>query len=60
MKLTEYQMYDNFNVAKFGDDIEVTLRPDGKHTLECDGATLDEVLEVIEMVKSGKITVEVK
>ena len=59
MKLTEYSIYDNFTVMKFGDDIEVTLRPDGKHTLECDGATFDEILEVIEMIKSGKVVIEV-
>lgn len=59
MKLTEYQVYDNFTTIKFDNDIEVTLRPDGKYTIECDYATFDEVLEVIEMIKSGKVVIEV-
>ena len=27
-------------------------------TVECDGATIDEVLEAIEIVKSGKLVIE--
>lgn len=63
MKLVEYQRYEDFKTFKFeteaGYEIDVTVRYDGTTNVECDSASFEELQEVIEMIKSGKVVIEV-
>lgn len=64
MKLIGYSVYNQEGRAltfetEAGYKIEVTLGKDGKHNVECDSATFDEILEVREIIKSGKVIIEV-
>jgi hypothetical protein len=66
MKLVEYNVFGDereYCDITFEDYLQrkvvVSIKQDGKHTLECDGVSLDDVLQVIEMIKSGKLEIEV-
>lgn len=45
--------------TKYDNDLKIVINSVTKDiTVESDGATVDEVLEAIEMVKSGKLEIE--
>lgn len=60
MKLYEYQTYDTFVCITFknklDDKIEFTVRSDGI-TVECDGVSISDIKECIDMIESGKLEI---
>ena len=65
MKLVEYSVFGDdhqYRTIRYeteaGYKIEITLHEDGIHDVECESATFDDLQEVFDVMRSGKLVIE--